>query len=353
MKYFMKRYIIYLFALLLWSSVQFSLTSCTNDVYSDDSGIKLPEREVIEVTPVMGSWKIKTLDANVETGIPQVDEAIKEGIMSNPLLVVFKNFDPIFTFGVKDVVIAAMGNDIPAGTYKYENNVLDYHMVVTGLDVVGIPDIDMEVSLPIVVSDEGNVITGTLDARPLVADQLQGMGIDPATVTVELVIALKDSEAPDDEEGETIDTPVTGKWNLNSLTADIVTGSDELNAMLKQGIEGNELLATLKAMNPVFIFDNKGKASISVASAGTIPAGTYSYEEETLKFNLELIEIPNIIPAISQELIIPVTISEDKNTVTGRLDAHFLIKGSVSPEQFEALKQAKIDLVIVLESAQE
>lgn len=350
----MKQYIIYLFALLLWSSVQFSLTSCTNDVYSDDSGIVLPEREVVEITPVMGKWKIKSIDANVETGIPQVNELIKEAIMSNQLIVVFKSFGPIFTFGVNDVVITAIENDIPAGTYKYENNVLSYHMTVTGLDVVGIPDIDMEVSMPIVVSDDGNVITGTLDVRPLVAEQLKQVGItDLSTVTVELAIALKDTEAPDDEEGETIDTPVTGKWNLNSLTADVVTGSDELNAMLKQGIEGNELLATIKTINPVFIFDDKGKASLSVASYGTIPAGTYSYEEETLKFNLELIEIPNIIPAISQELVIPVTISEDGNTVTGRLDAHFLIQGSVSPEQFEALKQAKIDLVIVLESAQE
>lgn len=349
----MKRYIIYLFALLLWGSVQFSVTSCTNDVYSDDSGIKLPEREVIEVTPVMGSWKIKTLEANVETGIPKVNEAIKEGIMSNQLLVVFQNFGPVFTLGVKDVVITAMGNDIPAGTYKYENDVLDYHMAVTGLDVVGIPDIDMEVSLPVTVSEDGYDITGTFDARPLVAEQLQEMGIDPSAVKVDLVIALRNTEAPDDEEEETIDTPITGEWNLNSLTADVVTGSDELNAGLKQGIEGNELLATLKAMNPVFIFDNKGKVSLSVAPYGTIPAGTYSYEEETLKFNLELMEIPSIIPAISQELVIPVTISEDGNTVTGRLDAHFLIEGSVTPEQFEALKQAKIDLVIVLGSVQE
>lgn len=351
----MKRYIIYLFALLLWSSVQFSLTSCTNDVYSDDSGIKLPEREVIEVTPVMGSWKIKTLDANVETGIPQVNEAIKEGIMSNPILVVFKNFDPVFTFGVEDVVITAINNDIPAGTYKYENNVLNYHMVVTGVGM-GVPDIDQEVSLPITVSEDGYVITGTFDARPLVADQLQGMEIDPSAVTVDLVIALRNTEAPDEEEGETIDTPVTGKWNLNSLTADVVTGSDELNAMLKQGIEGNELLTTLVGFHPAFDFDEKGKVSLSVNFMGNtipVPAGTYSYEGETLKYNMQIAEVQGIIPAISQELVIPVTISEDGNTVTGRLDAHFLIKGSVSDEQFEALKQAKIDLVIVLESAQE
>lgn len=353
----MKRYIIYLFALLLWSSVQFSLTSCTNDVYGDDSGIVLPEREVIEITPVMGKWKIKSMDVNVETGIPPVNDAVKEGIMSNPLLVVFKNFNPIFTFGVDDVVIAAMGNNIPAGTYKYENDVLNYHMVVTGLDVVGIPDIDMEVSLPITVSDDGNVITGKLDVRPLVAEQLAQVGItDLSTVTAELVIALQDSELPDDDEGgEVIDTPITGNWNLKSMASDVETGSPEMNAMLAGAIDGNELLTTIKSFNPAFSFDEKGKVSLSVVFAGnTIPisAGTYGYEDGKLNYNMQIAEVPNMIPAISQELSIPITVSDEGNTVTGRLDVHFLLEGQLSPEQLEQLAPAKIDLVIVLEKAQ-
>lgn len=347
----MKQYIIYLFALLLWSSVQFSLTSCTNDVYSDDSGIKLPEKEVIEITPVMGKWKIKSMDANVQTGVPQVNEAIKEAIMTNPLLAVFQNFGPIFTFGVNDVTITALGNDIDAGTYTFEDNVLNYHMVVTGLDVVGIPDIDQKVSLPIIVSEDGSVITGTFDARPLVAEQLQQIGIDPSLVTVELVIALKDSKLPDDEEeGEVIDTLITGDWGLMDMYADVQTGSEQMNAALKQSIDGNTLLQTLKGLHPIFVFDNKGKVSLTVTGMGTIPAGTYSYEEDVLKFNLQLMAIPDLIPtAISMELAIPITISDDGDKATGRLDVHFLLEGALTPEELAQLAQAKIDLVIVLD----
>ena len=350
----MKRYIIYLFALLLWSSVQFSLTSCTNDVYSDDSGIVLPEREVVEITPVMGKWKIKTLDVNVETPIPELSEGIRKTIMDNPIIMIFKNFGPIFTFGVNDVVITAIGNDIPAGTYKYENNVLDYHMVVTGVGM-GVPDIDMEVSLPITVSEDGNVITGTFDARPLVAETLQGMGIDPATVTVDLVIALKDINVPDDEEGEDIDTPITGNWNLKSLTADVETGNSDMNAQLKAAIEENELLAKIVGFDPAFDFNKKGKVSLSVNFMGNtipVPAGTYSYENETLNYNMQISEVQGVIPEISQELSIPITTSDDSNMVTGRLDVHFLLEGVLPPDQLELLVSARIDLVIVLEKAQ-
>ncbi len=347
MKYFMKRYIIYLFALLLWSSVQFSLTSCTNDVYSDDSGIKLPEREVIEVTPVMGSWKIKTLDANVETGIPQVDEAIKEGIMSNPILVVFKNFDPVFTFGVEDVVITAINNDIPAGTYKYENNVLNYHMVVTGVGM-GVPDIDQEVSLPITVSEDGYVITGTFDARPLVADQLQGMGIDPSAVTVDLVIALRNTEAPDEEEGGGAEqTPIVNTWDLKSMNADIETQNPELNTVIAQQIMENELLKKIQEFSPAFKFDKDGKVSLVVAGM-SVSAGTYTYEESgKLHFDLELkglgiVGIPDTLAALDFNT----EMTDDNTKLTARLDIHFLL-----PDLGVDLSQAKTDLVVMLELA--
>ena len=67
---------------------------------------------------------------------------------------------------------------------------------------------------------------------------------------------------------------------------------------------------------------------------------------------MQIAEVPNMIPAISQELSIPITVSDEGNTVTGRLDVHFLLEGQLSPEQLEQLAPAKIDLVIVLEKAQ-
>lgn len=344
----MKQYIIYLFALLLWSSVQFSLTSCTNDVYSDDSGIVLPEREVIEITPVMGSWKIKSMDVNVSTGIPQVDEAIKSGIMSNQILVMFKTANPIFTFEVENVKITAMGYNISAGTYKYENDILNYHMVVDLQDMFGIK-VDSELSLPIVVSEDGNVITGTLDARPLVADQLQGLPIDPSTVTVDLVVVLKDSEIPDDEEdddgGEQL--PIVNSWNLKSMDADIETLNPELNVGIKQQIMDNALLKKIQEFNPAFKFDKEGNVSLVVMGSMSISAGTYTYNAETgkLHFDLNISGYSGLgIPDTSAPLDFITEMSDENTKLTARLDIHFLL-----PDLGVDLSQAKTDLVVVLE----
>lgn len=346
----MKRYI-YLLALLLWSSVQICFTSCTNDVYSDDSGVVLPKREIIEVTAVMGSWNIKSIDANVETGVPQVNEAIKEAIMSNQLIVVFKNFGPVFTFGAKDVTITAMGNDIPAGTYEYKDNTLDYHMVVTGLDVVGVPDINMEVSMPITVSDDGNVITGTIDARSLVAEQLERIGItDLSKVTVELVIALRNTSAPDeggdDEEGGE-QSPIVNSWNLKSMDADIETGNAEMNAGIKEAVMGNDLLKKIQDFSPAFKFGKDGKVSL-VVSGMLVSAGTYTYETGKLHFDLELKGLGMVgIPDTSAPLDFKTEMTDDNTKLSARLDIHFLL-----PDLGVDLSAAKTDLVVALELAE-
>ena len=342
----MKRYS-YLLVLLFWCCAQLSVTSCSDDVYGDDSGIILPPKEVIEMTPVMGSWKMKTMTADVETGNAQVNEAIKQGILSNPLLQVFQTFDPTFVFGVKDDVTlnTPLGN-ISAGTYKFEAGVLNFHMVVSGLGAMGIPDIDQEVSLPVTASEDGNTITGTYDARPLVADQLQQLGIPVDKVKVNLVVSMI-------REGSEVEiiTPVTGTWNLKRLVADVETGDAATNAGLKQAIEGNALLAKLMGFKPAFEFATNGKVNLIVAGF-SVPAGTYTYADDGNKliFNLVLKGLADLagIPDVEKTLEFTVEMAEDESSFTGRMDAHFLLEGQLPAEQLDALKAAKIDLVVTM-----
>lgn len=344
----MKRYS-YLLVLLFWCCTQVSVTSCSDEVYGDDSGIILPPKQVIEVTPVMGSWKMKTMTADVETGNAQVNEAIRQGIVSNPLLQVFQTFDPTFVFGIKDDVTlnTPLGN-ISAGTYTYEAGVLNFHMVVSGLGAMGIPDIDQEVSLPVTASEDGNAITGVFDARPLVADQLLQLGIPVEKVKVDLVVAM----IREGSEVEAI-TPVTGTWNLKKLTADVETGDATMNAGLKQAIEDNALLAKLMGFNPAFEFAANGKVNLGVAGF-SVPAGSYSYVEEgnILILHLVLKGLADLagIPDIEETLAFTVEMAEDESSFTGRMDAHFLLEGQLPAEQLEALKAAKIDLVATLEA---
>lgn len=342
----MKQYS-YLLVLLFWCFAQVSITSCSDDVYGDDSNIILPPKEVIEVTPVMGSWKMKSMTVEAETGNAQVNEAIKQGILSNPLLQVFQTFDPTFVFGVKDdVTLNTPLGSISAGTYTFEEGVLNFHMVVSGLGAMGIPDINQQVSLPVTASEDGNNITGTFDARPLVADQLQQMGIPVDKVKVNLVVSM----IREGSEVEVI-TPVTGTWNLKKLTADVETGDATMNATIKQGIESNALLAKLMGFKPAFEFATNGKVNL-VVSGFSVPAGTYSYADEgnKLVFNLVLKGLADLagIPDIEKTLEFAVEMAEDKSSFTARMDAHFLLEGQLPAGQLEALRAAKIDLVVTM-----
>lgn len=186
----MKRYI-YLVSGLIVGSV-LGLSSCSNDVYGDDSDVVLPPKEEITVTPVMGSWNLADMQADVETGMPPVNEMIKQAIMGNPLLQTIVGFKPAFTFAISgEVSVSAQGATFPGGTYTYEEPVLDYNMQLSGLSGFGIPDIG-PVPLPLTIeaSPDGNTLTGRLDGRFLCKEQLEAAGIPVDMVKVDLIVTL-------------------------------------------------------------------------------------------------------------------------------------------------------------------
>lgn len=184
----MKRYR-YLFVLLLWSSVQFCFTSCTSDVYGDDGDIVLPPKEEVEVTPVMGSWNLKSMDADIETGNPQFNEMIKQGVMGNPLLQTIMGFRPVFNFDAKDgVTLTVQGANIPAGTYTFTESKLNYNLELKGLSAFGIPDIGpVPLVFPIEVSEDGNTFIGRLDIHFLLPD----VGVDLSQAKADLIVELE------------------------------------------------------------------------------------------------------------------------------------------------------------------
>lgn len=190
----MKRYT-YMIIGLVCSLMLCGLTSCDNDVYGDDSNIVLPPKPEITVTPVMGSWNLAGMQADVETGNAQLNEMIKQAIMGNALLQTIMAFQPVFTFDVTGggVSVTAQGATFPGGNYTYEEEgqLLNYTLMLAGLSAFGIPDIG-PVLLPIAIeaSADGNTLTGRLDARFLVKEQLEAMGIPVDMIKVDLVITL-------------------------------------------------------------------------------------------------------------------------------------------------------------------
>lgn len=190
----MRRYT-YLILGLVCSSVLCSLASCDNDVYGDDSNVVLPPKEEIVVTPVMGTWNLDGMEADVETGMAVVNEMIKQGIMDNQLLQTITAFQPVFTFDATGggVSVTAQGATFPGGTYEYddESRTLNYTLALSGLSSFGIPDIG-PVLLPFAVeaSEDGKVLTCRLDARFLVQEQLEQMGIPMDQIKVDLVVKM-------------------------------------------------------------------------------------------------------------------------------------------------------------------
>lgn len=190
----MRRYT-YLILGLVCSSVLCGLASCDNDVYGDDSNVVLPPKEEIVVTPVMGTWNLDGMQADVETGNPAANEMIKQAIMGNTLLQTIIAFQPAFTFDAVGggVSVTAQGATFPGGTYEYddESRTLNYTLALSGLSSFGIPDIG-PVLLPFAVetAEDGKVLTCRLDARFLIKEQLEAMGIPVDMIKVDLVVKM-------------------------------------------------------------------------------------------------------------------------------------------------------------------